>query len=575
VPSVPPQTDAVSLPVSPLAVPAESVIRQIDRYRYIWFAIVGLFLLCSFNGQWHVGPDSAAYRQIGHQLATTGKYFFRDDVPGLSEYHNKQGTIYPGLPIVLAALEKLFGTGPLAPIVFMQLIAAITLVLTYRLMLYRLPRWTAVCVIVGVGTNPRFLQYANEILSDIPFLLGIVITLLGFESVVRPDHPLGFIKGLCITAVGLVIAATMRPTFLILAAALFAACVWGLLSNRDHLAPQPASYSPSSLSNRWRFAWLIVTLVICGALFKFGLDIRHKQTHGLTSGGYESRLANQVGDFGNTLLPRFNGNCGELLENAVPTAFLGFRSNIGLIPFGKHRLGIGTVISLLVIGAGISLAWRNVLWGALVGATIVSLAVMGPVPRYVLMILPLLLAGWGLLCYGLASRCTKPLASSLVLLFGLGFVLALNIAASVDFILTQRGFARLVDEHHHWQGVKHVGFLHAYKFGQWAGIYDLADFAKREIQVNEKVLGPEPTILTYLSGRQIYPPHKQVIALNAGTVFKRAFFHIESSGGGVKEYDEPMTAFIQSGQLREGAIEAGPVAGYRISKLEVPPAPSK
>ena len=58
---------------------------EIDRYRHLWFAVIALFMLASFNGQWQIGPDSAAYRQIGHQLATTGRYFFREDVAGLSE----------------------------------------------------------------------------------------------------------------------------------------------------------------------------------------------------------------------------------------------------------------------------------------------------------------------------------------------------------------------------------------------------------------------------------------------------------------------------------------------------------
>src|SRR5438874_510825 len=71
---------------------------EIERGRRRWFVGVGLLLVISFNGQWHVGPDSAAYRALGHQLATTGRYYFRDDVPGLDEYHNKQGTLYPGLP---------------------------------------------------------------------------------------------------------------------------------------------------------------------------------------------------------------------------------------------------------------------------------------------------------------------------------------------------------------------------------------------------------------------------------------------------------------------------------------------
>ena len=53
----------MDVPVSSISPPpAASVIDQIDRYRKLWFALIGLFLLLSFNGQWQMGGDSAAYR---------------------------------------------------------------------------------------------------------------------------------------------------------------------------------------------------------------------------------------------------------------------------------------------------------------------------------------------------------------------------------------------------------------------------------------------------------------------------------------------------------------------------------
>src|SRR4051812_22251323 len=155
------------MPTSSTAVVPPSPTRLtawIERHRRIWFALVGLLLLLSFNGQWQIGPDSAAYRGLGHNLATTGHYFFREKVAGLEDYADQQGTRYPGLPIVLAGLEKLFGPGDLPPLLFVTSIVVLLLVLTYRLMLYRVPRWLAVAVVVGMGTNARFLQYSNEIL---------------------------------------------------------------------------------------------------------------------------------------------------------------------------------------------------------------------------------------------------------------------------------------------------------------------------------------------------------------------------------------------------------------------------
>ncbi len=547
-----------------------SVTSEIDRYRHLWFAVIALFMLASFNGQWQIGPDSAAYRQIGHQLATTGRYFFREDVAGLSEYHNKQGTLYPGLPLLLAGLEKFFGPGPLAPLVVIQSLAVLSLVLIYRLMLFRVDRWAAVCVVVGVGTNPRFLQYANEILSDVPFLLGVVLTLLGFEWIFRAVDQKGLAKGWGLVLAGLLLAAVMRPTFMILAGSIVAACLWIVACGRTGLQRSSAADN-RALSVRWRSGLVIAALVVSVLVFRFGLDIRRKQSSGMASGGYEARMVGKFGDFKHSILARIPENLGEMFENALPMALLGYRSNVGLIPLGEHRLGFGTVVSLAAIMAGISLARRNVLWGAFVAGTVISLAIGGPIPRYFLMILPLLLAGWGLLAYEVAKKFQTPWRAEWAMRVGLGMVLVLNLVESCNFALTQRGFARPVDEHHHWQGFHHVGFLRTSHFGQWTGIYELAKMIHRNVGEQEKILGPEPTILTYLSGRQVYPPHQTVVtSVNLKTIFHRALFTTGKSRQSFSEYDDPMAAFEKAGKLREGTTDAGPVGNYRLSKLEVP-----
>src|SRR6266536_211135 len=76
----------------------------IPRWRGVFFALVGLLMVLAFNGQWRVGRDSAAYRGLGHQLATTGKYVFRER-PNLAGYSDQQDTRYPGMPLILAAVE--------------------------------------------------------------------------------------------------------------------------------------------------------------------------------------------------------------------------------------------------------------------------------------------------------------------------------------------------------------------------------------------------------------------------------------------------------------------------------------
>src|SRR4051812_44674428 len=81
----------------------------ITRWKWGFFALVGVLLLLSFNGLWRIGRDSAAYRGLGHQLAITGKYVFRDKQGGTAVYSEQQDTRYPGLPLILAGVEKCFG----------------------------------------------------------------------------------------------------------------------------------------------------------------------------------------------------------------------------------------------------------------------------------------------------------------------------------------------------------------------------------------------------------------------------------------------------------------------------------
>src|SRR5437764_15244680 len=101
----------------------------IPRWKWLFFALIGLLLVSAFNGQWRVGRDSAAYRGLGHQLATTGKYHFRDNPSAGSD---QQDMRYPGMPIVLAGIEKVFGRGDAPAVIFVVLCAGMTLVLPYR-----------------------------------------------------------------------------------------------------------------------------------------------------------------------------------------------------------------------------------------------------------------------------------------------------------------------------------------------------------------------------------------------------------------------------------------------------------
>src|SRR4051794_33948661 len=114
--------DPADSPVVPNA-----LLAPIRRFRWIYFAFVGLLILLTYNGQWRVGRDSAAYRGLAHQLATTGRYVFRDK-QNHTAYSDQQDTRYPGLPLMLAGVEKLFGRDDAAAVILIILTAVFTLV---------------------------------------------------------------------------------------------------------------------------------------------------------------------------------------------------------------------------------------------------------------------------------------------------------------------------------------------------------------------------------------------------------------------------------------------------------------
>jgi hypothetical protein len=585
---------------------SQAVTDWIDRHRRLWFVLVALMLAISFNGKWHLGPDSAGYRQLGHNLAAHGRYFFRTDIPGVDQYHNEQGTRYPGLPILLAVLERLFGQADLPPLILMMMMAVLSLVLIFRLMLYRLPRWLAVCVVVGVGTNPRFIQYSNEILSDVPFLLGVAVTMLGFEQVMNAPNRKWLSIGILNTFAGLLLAAAMRPTFLILGAALVAACLWGILRGtvqlrlpfaRKSVTPAPPSpfageiakspspfpketaqsrlpfaAPPTRAAVRWRSAMLIAALLLATIVFITLIDIRSRQS-GFLSGGYEERMVSKVENFSNKVAPLLPGNVGELLEDALPMAVMGYRSGWGLINLAGHHLGFGAGFSLIVICSGIWLARRNMLWGMFVLLTIIALIFAGPVPRYFLMILPLLLAGWGLFIQRIAALFRSRFGARFVMGFGLFFLLTINAVASSEFIMTQRGFSKLLDSHHHWQGLHHVGFLKAYDFGHWVGFDRLAMSIHKATSPHDKIIGPDANVLTFLTDRQVYPPILGNRTKLAGQLFHLAIFPADMnwhrSNG---EYEAALKPFLRELHRMEGPIIAGPQAGLSLAQMiAIPP----
>jgi hypothetical protein len=459
----------------------------IPRWRWLFFILVGVLLVAAFNGRWRIGRDSAAYRGLGHQLAATGMYHFRDRVSS-ALYSDQQDTRYPGMPVLLAGIEKIFGRSDAPAVFVVTLLAIATLLLTYRLVKPTVPPWLAVAAIFGMGANGRFLEHANEVLSDVPFRLGVVVSLFAFDRLQRARTRRARAAEMTLLVLGLIFAAAMRPTFWILAVALVVTCVWGLFK------PIHAGQKPQDAPAR-RLACLLTLAVLGVAAGVFMLvDLRAGR-----SGGYERKVTARIADFKNKVLDPLPNNVYAVLEQTLPESFFGTQLGPDFIPVGGgHRIGLSAIYSLVLIASGIWLVRRNVMWGLLVLFTVVTMAALGSVPRYFIMILPLLLIGWGLHVCWLADRFKAYGAKEVVAFAGLGLVVIPNLISCANLIREQRGLTRPQD------GLKYVGFARAYHGGKWQGVEEVGKMIHDHVGGDQKVFGPEATVLTFLSDRDVY-----------------------------------------------------------------------
>src|SRR5688500_174349 len=155
----------------------ERVLAFVDRHRVKLFLALAALYLLGFTGHWRPEPDSALYLTIGRNLALGEGY----------TYHGQSHRlVFPGLPLLFAGLYKAFGTESLVPHLFAMLaMGAAALALTYRLFLLHAGRPMAVLVTLLVGVSQTFFRYNFELLTDLPFMFGVMAFLAGYEGVVH------------------------------------------------------------------------------------------------------------------------------------------------------------------------------------------------------------------------------------------------------------------------------------------------------------------------------------------------------------------------------------------------------
>lgn len=511
--------------------PPNAAQQWLVRLRWPILILAGVLLIIGYNGQWRVGRDSALYRAVGENLAQGNGYTFRGE---------RQKHIYPGLPYLLAGVEKVFGKQdalrPWAAQGVMLALALLTLLATYHLVRAYFAEWIAVCVTFGVAVNWQFAQYAHELMSDVPFLLGVVLTLLGIawlsDSAAkrrRKAWGAGFIL------LGAVLAITMRPTFFALAVAVVGALGVGIVRWRG---------------TRW-YLWAgLGAVVLLVALF-LAVDPRAGKGEYL-GGKYERQVRRRLSNLGEIDWAKRRD---AMLCAHLPDAVFAFE-----VPKPW-----GWFFSALVIGCGVAVMTRSTLWGFYVVVTVVMTALLGARPRYYLMILPMLLVGWALWADFLARQTARifprsGLAPSAILLFWLGVATVPNLIKDSGLLLQQRGYLL---------GAGKVSFVESYRKGRMKQVVDLSQAIGRHVPPGQRVLGIEPRIATYLSGRWVYQPEDVL----RGKRPKRWRGDMQEAGIGYLVYGEP--GKVQSpGKfgtklLRYKVVRVEPASEVKVGELRI------
>ena len=447
-------------------------------------AILAIYL-AGFNAQWRLEPDSALYLCVGKNLADGRGYTFQGKPHRLA---------YPGLPVLFAATFKAtsafnHGRSLVPELVIMLLMGMATLGLTYRLFLLSCGRPTAVIITAGVAMSRVFYRYNFELLSDLPFLLGVMSFLVGYEAVFHRrsagpasagDEPVSrwrWFDWLLLVA-GLFVAIAMRPAMWALVFAVIAAPAWSLLRIGKR-------------SLRW--GQLLICLAVIGAVTVFYIrDPRHAERHpGEPAGtGYaeEDEMLNLRGDKLVAMARRAEAHVPQLVD-AVTKATFGMQ-----LPWGSEWV-LGTTMALL----GMGLLFHRPLWGMLVIMTVLMVLLVKPLDRYFLPIAPLLVFAWWRFCVWVNRSLPSRWGNKV---FALLFILGAftNGAKVFGFMFEQRASP----------------FLMTYKEGRYASTAEAAKMIAAHTPPSGAADSPRTTwvlvgpklarIVTFLSGRYAIEP---------------------------------------------------------------------
>ncbi len=408
---------------------------------------LGLLFAAGFNGVWRITPDSALYANLGRSLVAG-----QGMVDGLGQANPSPA----GLPWVLGWLG---GPGPAAQ-GFMLGCAAAVLGLTF-LVMRRVGGGGqdgapfALAVTLGVALSHLFYEQTLNLLTELPFAVGLMLLLLGHEWRRDAGWP-AMLRAWGLIGLGFAVMAAFRSVAAVVAAAYLASALWDAVCD-------PAKRK-----------WAVV--VLAGGAGAMALawwgsaavrdDVRLFVWHV------------QAMDLG-----RSAHNLWLLLTEHLVEVTLGMDAD----PV------TGCVVSSVLIAGGVMLLRVRRFWGVLWIANVLQWVVFLPEGRYCLPLMPLLVVGLLQVFAALTARLGEPHRArvrwGLVAVVGVG-----NLVGVVDAVRDQR------------VGGGEAGFYAAYRDGKYASWYGVAQQVRRETLPGQVVAVPEAIhadTFGALSGRRV------------------------------------------------------------------------
>ncbi|MHC4420495.1 MAG: hypothetical protein ACYS1E_07855 [Planctomycetota bacterium] len=326
----------------------------VDRWRVPLLVYVLLGYLAGFNGQWRMSNDSCPHLVIARNIAEGHGYTHPDDM---------QRHLAPGLSYVVAATFRVFGTESLAPaLAVMWTASLVVLALTYWLFGLVGGRPLAVLMTLLLAHNVQFYTFGFRLLTEMPFLVGAMLLLVGYERIHRRIAPVAW--NVVLMGAGFLVMAAFRSVAMVFAAALLITLALELARRRRYVALAGACV-------------LVLAAVAAVRWADPGLD------HPFQLGSDEQVLKARLVDRMPQTLTEIGANAHRLITDALPEVLFG-------VDFGF----MAAPLFLVAMGCTLTLVRVRLFWFVLIVTFICQWLLVMVTERYCLPVLPLLIFAW-------------------------------------------------------------------------------------------------------------------------------------------------------------------------------------